>query len=131
MSPVRTFRPWWPVLGWAAAILVLTSAPMSAPEPARGVPHLDKAAHFGLFLGLGWSVARALLSSGLVTLGSVLGALAGGLAYGAFTEWLQRAIATRDPSFGDWAADAAGVSLGLAACLWPRPGGGGRGRGAP
>lgn len=119
MSPARASRPWWPILGWAAAILVLTAAPVSAPEPAAGVPHLDKVVHFGLFLGLGWSLARALRSWGLVTLGSVLGALAGGLAYGAFTEWLQRPIAARDPSFGDWVADAAGVSAGIAACLWP------------
>lgn len=118
MSPV--LRPWWPALAWAAAILALTTAPVSAPSPVRAAPGLDKLVHFGLYLGLGRSLARGLWSSGPVTAARVLAALVGGLAYGAFTEWIQRPIAVRDPSLADWLADAAGVSVGLAAFLWPR-----------
>lgn len=113
-------RASWPVLAWAAAIALLTTVPIPAPGSVRTAPHVDKLAHLGLYLGLGTSLGRALWLSGRVGVGWVASALAVGLAFGAFNEWVQGFVPTRVPSAADWLADVAGVSLGIALYLWPR-----------
>ncbi|MGH7542170.1 MAG: VanZ family protein, partial [Gemmatimonadota bacterium] len=86
----------------------------------RGPFPWDKVAHFILYWGLGWTLGRAIWVSGRRTANAVWGALAFGLVFGALDEWHQGALLTRQTSFADWLADAAGVSFGLAAHLWPR-----------
>lgn len=136
MTPA--FRAWWPALAWGVAILVLTTAPASAPEGVAGTPYVDKLVHFLLYLGLGFSLGRALRLSGRATTGGVLAAAAAGSAFGAANEWIQGFVPIREPSAGDWLADVAGVSLGIALDLWrrhrdswPEPGHGWREPGEP
>lgn len=114
------FRPWWPVLGWTAAIGVFTMLPVADGALGPSASYLDNVVHFGLYLGLGWSAGRALWLSRRATPGAVLLALAGGLGLAATNEWLQRFVPPRVPSAADWLADVAGVSLGIALYLWPR-----------
>lgn len=116
----RAARAWWPAVAWAGVILVATSVP--APDDVPLDPDLpwDKAAHFALYGGLGWTLGRALWVSGKRTPRAVWLSLAAGLVFAALDEWHQGWLLTRDPSFADWLADAGGVALGMAAYLWPR-----------
>lgn len=110
MSPWRAWRA--PVL-WAGLILVATTVPL----PSRSLPSselpLDKAAHFGLYLGLGWTVGRSLVLSGARGFGARIAAWIGGLLFAAVDEAHQALVPTRVTSLGDWVADAAGVTVGL------------------
>lgn len=115
----RARRTWWPVASWAAAIVLLTLTPVSGPGAVSSAPYLDKLVHFGLYLGLGWSLGRALVLSRRATLSGLLAALTGGVGFAAANEWLQRFAPTRVPSAADWLADVAGVSLGMVLYLWP------------
>lgn len=117
---MHALRAWGPVAAWAAAILLLTTAPVPAPEGAEGVPHLDKLVHFLLYMGLGWSLGRALWRSRRATTGGAWAAVSAAAAFGALNEWLQGLVPTRDPSTADWLADVAGASVGLALHLWRR-----------
>lgn len=112
-------RAWWPVVAWTLAIALFT-----LPAPLPGVPgaafRLDKLVHFGLYLGLGWSLGRALWLTHRATAGAVLLALAGGMGFAAANEWAQKLSPTRVPSAADWLADTGGLSLGIALCLWLR-----------
>lgn len=116
----RALRVWGPVAAWAAAILVLTTAPVPTPEGAEGVPHLDKLVHFLLYLGLGGSLGRALWSSRRASIGAAWLAVSAGAGFGAANEWIQGLTSHRDPSTADWLADVAGVSVGVALHLWRR-----------
>lgn len=98
---------------WAGLILVATTIPLPARRiPATDLP-LDKAVHFGLYLGLGWTVGRSLVLSGARGLGARAWAWLGGLAFAAADEAHQVLVPTRVPSLADWVADASGVTLGL------------------
>lgn len=70
----------------------------------------DKLVHLGLYSVLGatlaWAGARGRGRSA-VTL------LLAGAGYGALDEWHQALVPGRDPSLGDWIADAVGVVLGF------------------
>jgi VanZ family protein len=103
-------RRWLPPALWAALILVLTSIP-APPDVPAGIPHLDKVVHVLLYAGQGWLVARALRMRRPRTL---LAALLGIAAFGAFDEWHQLFFA-RDPDMLDWIADMLGASIGIAA----------------
>lgn len=110
MSPWRAWRA--PVL-WAGLILVATTVPLpSRSLPSSGLP-LDKAVHFGLYLGLGWTVGRSLVLSGARGFGARIAAWIGGLLFAAVDEVHQALVPTRVTSLGDWVADAAGVTVGL------------------
>lgn len=98
---------------WAGLILVSTTVPLpSRSLPSTDLP-LDKAAHFGLYLGLGWTVGRSLVLSGTRGLGARTAAWVGGLLFAAADEAHQALVPTRVTSLGDWMADAAGVTVGL------------------
>lgn len=94
-------------------ILVATTIPL----PPEGLPDsdlpLDKAVHFGLYLGLGWTVGRSLALSGAGGAGSRAAAWIGGLLFAAVDEAHQAFVPTRVTSLTDWLADAAGVTVGL------------------
>jgi VanZ family protein len=116
----RVARAWWPVIAWMGVIVFLTSVRLPVGGLARtGLP-LDKAAHVLLYGGLGWTLGRAMWVSGYRAALAVWLCLLAGLLFGAADEWHQGTLRFREASFSDWLADAAGVSLGLAAFLWPR-----------
>ncbi len=113
-------RAWWPAIVWMGVIGVATSARLPIGALGRtGLP-LDKVAHLVLYGVLGWTIGRALWVSDHRTARAVWIALAAGLLFGAIDEWHQGTLPYRQTSVADWLADAAGVSLGLAAYLWPR-----------
>lgn len=99
-----------PAVAWAAGIWALSATP-DPPGAGLGVlPHLDKAAHVGLFL----------VQAGLLRLAG-LGAGASFVAasaWGAIDEWHQSYVPGRDPSLGDLAADAIGAVLGANLVEW-------------
>lgn len=110
-------REAWPVIAWAAFILVLTSAHMPGSDWAPDRFALDKVVHFGLYAGLGWAIAGTLgrLEAGRL---AWLLALLGGLVFAAGDEWHQTWITGRVPSFGDWLADAVGLAVGMTVHWW-------------
>jgi VanZ family protein len=77
--------------------------------PAQELPHLDKLRHIGAFFTLsmvamlGWT-PHARLEHRVA---------AGLLAYGLFIEAVQTQLPSRSGSLADWAADAAGIAMGL------------------
>lgn len=106
------------MVAWAGLILVATSVTVPTGLARGADGGVDKVVHFGLYFGLGWTGARALRVGGAVRVATVLGTVVAGLAFGALDEWHQTLLATRQASFGDWLADAAGVMLGVSAHLW-------------
>lgn len=113
-------RAWWPVAAWGVLILLATSLAVPDAGLLRFRFPVDKVVHFAMYLGLGWSVGRALWISGRRTTRAVLVALAAGLAFAALTELQQALLHWRHASFADWLADAGGMCVGLAVYLWPR-----------
>ena len=102
---------WIPPLLWAVLIETLTSwpNPPSAPTPVG----TDKVVHLGLYAVFAYLVIRA-ARPGIPTwraLGAVLLVMC---AWAALDEWHQRFVAGRGAALGDWAADMAGVVVGLA-----------------
>ncbi len=94
----------WRALFVAALVvtLVLALRPVAPHEP--WLPHLDKLRHLAAFAVLwtlgAWGALRAWpLAVGL-------------LAFGGAIELLQGLTATREASWGDWVADAAGLAVG-------------------
>ena len=123
MRLIRRLGPWRLPMAWAAVILVATSLPIPArPLPGAELP-LDKVAHFLLYLGLGWGSARALYREGRRGLLPVTAAVAAGALFAALDEAHQGWILGRTPSVADWAADVAGMAVGISlAALGGRPG---------
>lgn len=116
----RELRAWWPVVAWVGLIGVATSVPIPRGPWIRPELPLDKLAHFGLYFGLGWVLARALWWTERWTVMALSIAYLAGLAFAAVDEWHQRVLLSRQASFSDWLADAAGVSLGVALYVWHR-----------
>lgn len=117
-SAARTFAP--PV-AWTCLVLVATSLPGTA-VPASGPAGLDKLLHFGLYLVLAalWSAAaRRSRAAGHGADGTRGGLGVGwllvpGLAIFAGLDELHQAwIPGRSPSPADWAADLAGIAVGM------------------
>jgi VanZ family protein len=100
----------WRALFAAALVVVLVFALKPARPPEMVIPHADKVKHFLAFAVLwvlgAWAGVRPrwLLAAGL-------------LAYGGAIEGLQSLTPTREPSWGDWAADAFGLLAGYAVAL--------------
>lgn len=102
----NTRKWWWRAVAWAAVLFAL-----SAREGTGGswdIPHIDKVAHFVVYVPLGFALARALPGRA---------ALAWGLAsfYGVTDEFHQAFVPLRDPSVGDWLADTLGAGVGVLA----------------
>jgi VanZ family protein len=111
---------WFPAGAWATLILVLSSVP-ARDLPASGVN--DKILHFGVFLVLGILVGlapRARPTLRRFAISWVALAL-----FAAIDEAHQALIPGRMVDFLDWAANFAGLTLGLlAVAAWRRFDGG-------
>ena len=89
----------------------MTSIPGS-DIPSVGVPHVDKAMHFGLYAVLGALAALAVDPArdrrrrGLLVLVAIA-------AFAAVDEWHQRFIPGRSADAADWIADVVGATCGL------------------
>lgn len=104
----------WVAGGYLLAAVVATHVPLPRGT-GQGVPHMDKAVHFGIFFGLcllaaAWRVTRfdrprraALTAVGLC------------LLYGAADELSQALLPSRSADPYDLLADAAGAVAGAAA----------------
>jgi VanZ family protein len=106
----RWVGAWAPAAIWAAALYLLSSR-SSVPVPR--IAGIDKVAHFTAYLILGYLSAHATKRLGA----PVLLAIGVGWIYGVLDEFHQSFVPRRDPSFGDWIADAAGVLVGVCLCL--------------
>ena len=98
---------WGPAATWAAVLFLLSEARLDPGSPWLDIN--DKAVHLGIYLVLGATLAWAQRHG---RRGSVLLFLSLGMVYGVLDEWHQSFVPGRDPSWGDWVADAAGVVLG-------------------
>ena len=113
MLATQQRRAWVAVGVWLLLQITLTSLPGSAfpPSPVAG---LDRVAHFCLYFGMAFLVARAWLGGGrrpalLPLLWIAL------LAYAALDELHQMLIPGRSAEVGDWIMDAAGSAMGFLA----------------
>lgn len=112
-SLVRVLRA-VPAVAWAAGVWWLSSLSDPPGSGLLDLPHLDKAAHAGLFF-----VQTALLRlAGLRVVPALLVALGLGVA----DELHQATVPGRSPQLADLAADVAGAVLAVAAVRWLAPG---------
>jgi len=107
-------RPWRLVLAWVVFILLATTVPFPAGLIETGTFPIDKLVHFGMYAGLGWTVAGA-VGVGRGRRIVVLAAWILGVAFAAGDELHQHFIPGRDPALGDWAADAVGFTAAMLA----------------
>ncbi|MBN2874291.1 MAG: VanZ family protein [Spirochaetales bacterium] len=96
----------------SALILVAVLLPGSALPSAPGIPGLDKAVHFCLFLALAVSLH---LDFRLDKRGRLVTAVVFGLLFSALTEALQLFVDGRASELIDAIADMAGLGVGLVA----------------
>lgn len=106
--------PWRVPLAWALVILVATSLPLPSAGWAGTSLPLDRAAHFLLYLGLGWGSGRALRRTGQGGVLPTVAVLAAGMLFAAADEAHQGWLVGRTPSVADWVADVVGLGAGLA-----------------
>ena len=99
---------WGPAALWAAVLFLLSEWSGLGGSLPSGA---DKFVHGGLYLILGLSLAWGKVRTGWGVPGVML--LLIGVGYGALDEWHQSFVPGRTASMGDWAADSAGVILGL------------------
>ncbi|MEE9166964.1 MAG: VanZ family protein [Candidatus Neomarinimicrobiota bacterium] len=97
------------VLGYCIMILSASSIPIENITNLK-LTGWDKLLHVLEYSILGWLLLHALLG-GQWTVFSM--AIAGGMLFGAFDETWQKFLVYRSASFLDWAADSAGVALGV------------------
>lgn len=97
---------WGPAAIWAAFLFLLSSNSTLPVDLSSG---LDKVAHFGAYLVLGFLVALGADRLDLpLALAIVLGA-----GYGVLDEFHQSMVPGRTATVGDWLADLAGVAVGV------------------
>ncbi len=112
-----------PAIIYVLAIFFISSQPNLHP-PGPDFPAKDKVAHFAeyfvlgvlLFKGIGWSASRERLVNFLFL-------FAVGASVGAFDEILQSYTPGRTMSIYDWAADSAGIVIGLSMFIFSALGG--------
>lgn len=103
-------RLWLPVALYCGMIFYVSSLEELPDLPAR---FSDKIAHFGVYSGLGWLVARALSQGfGLSPLSTVIGASLVCLAYGISDEIHQSFVPGRAVEVGDVLTDFIGGLAG-------------------
>ncbi|QYJ77267.1 VanZ family protein [Shewanella sp. FJAT-52076] len=85
------------------ALCITSYLVFSKPSYPQSIPHLDKVGHFGTFFGLAWLTQLAFRPRWYI----MLLALA---AYAGLIEVIQSRLPYRSASWGDIAADLAGVA---------------------
>jgi VanZ family protein len=85
------------------ALCITSYLVFSKPSYPQSIPHLDKVGHFTTFFGLAWLTQLAFRPRWYL----MLGALA---AYAGLIEIVQSRLPYRSASWGDIAADLAGVA---------------------
>lgn len=95
----------WRVAFAVALVVTLWLTLRPAPPGELWFLHADKVGHALGFAVLGWLGARSALPRWPLVIGL--------LAYGGAIELLQGLTPTREPSWADWAADAAGLGIGV------------------
>lgn len=99
-------------LGFWALAFTATHVPLRGPGPETPTG-LDKLIHFGIYSLLTlFSFRYFILRNGSISLNRIIAWVMIFLIYGALDEWSQRFV-TRDPSYGDFLADAMGVMFGM------------------
>lgn len=99
-------------LGFWALAFTATHVPLRGPGPETPTG-LDKLIHFGIYSLLTlFSWRYFILRNGSISSNRILAWVLIFLVYGALDEWSQRFVG-RDPSYGDFLADAAGVMFGM------------------
>ena len=106
-------RAWWAVGGWLLFQLTLTTLPGSTLPEMPGF-RADWVAHFCLYFGLGFLIARAARLSGwsAARLAAVWVAIA---VFGVLDEFHEELIPGRGAEVMDWVMDATGSWTGLVA----------------
>jgi VanZ family protein len=107
-------RAWGVVVLWLAFQLSLTSLPGSMLPAVSWTFRIDWLAHFCMYFGLGFLLARVWQLAGrravlLVGVWVAIGAL------GAFDEWHETFIPGRGAELMDWLMDMSGSAAGLVA----------------
>lgn len=102
----RLLVRWVPAAAWAAFLFFMSSRESLPVDLDSG---LDKVAHFGAYLVLGFLLARATSPSDRW----LILAIAIGWGVGALDELFQSTVPGRHASVGDWLADAAGTVAGV------------------
>jgi len=101
---------WLPPIAYAALIFLLSS--LSDPLPQVSSLVWDKALHAIEYAGLAFLVCRALRGEGFGWSWAVALAIVMTAMYGGSDEWHQSAVAGRQATASDWAADGVGAILG-------------------
>ena len=120
---IQILISWIPAGAWGAFLFYLSS--LSYLPGVSSLPFNDKVAHFIAYtilgLALGWggwgTAARSARRPGGALISFILPLLLG-VAYGASDEWHQSFVPGRDVSAGDFAADVAGILVGLLVIRW-------------
>jgi VanZ family protein len=106
---IRFLFSWGPASLWAGFIFWLSSQTWEDGPVGFEVP--DKVVHLILFGILGLALAWG--GRHLQRKGVQIGLVLLGILYAVTDEWHQSFVPLRDPSVGDFAADAVGVILGF------------------
>jgi VanZ family protein len=107
-------RRWLPPFLWAILVVISSSVPM---PPIAAPAGADKGVHALLYLVLGLLSGRALLRGKTARVWHLLVLVLGLLAFGALDEVHQMWVPGRTADPTDWAADAAGSVIGIAASV--------------
>lgn len=99
---------------WAILVVVSSSVPL---PPIAAPPGTDKGVHVILYLVLGYLAGRALLRGKTARVWHLLVLVLGLLAFGALDEVHQLWVPGRTADTTDWAADAVGSVVGIAASV--------------
>lgn len=113
MTGKRFLSLWLPVVLYTGFIFWISSS--YRPIPGIEVfPQMDKVFHFLEYLGLGFLMVRAVWNSGSLRWPAALAAaFLAAVAIGALDEFYQSFVPMKEMDLLDWAADAAGSTLGL------------------
>jgi VanZ family protein len=107
-------RAWGVVILWLAFQLSLTSLPGSVLPDLPGTFRIDWVAHFCMYFGLAFLIARVWRMSGRRTALLLLVWFGIG-AFGAFDEWHETFIPGRGAELMDWLMDMSGSAAGFTA----------------
>lgn len=110
---------WIRLLLWSLVILSLCSLPLPKIPSPNAIPHIDKIAHWGLFLlfsafALGWLQETQYFTKST----NILWVLLLTAIYGGGIEWLQGKYFARSADIWDWVADMVGGVTGI--LLYPQ-----------